>query len=159
MEGTEAPGLVVVPALFEHAVKVYESMHREAREEAIGDRFHLVYEGHLTNLFKRLRLSVPYYTDIKNRLIAMGCIEQLRRGGGNGTSKWILWKLPTLPEWQQAVALAPKRGNKQTVHDQQIKDLNERLACQELLMKVVISNLDPSTRARIVGSSGWSPNE
>lgn len=90
-------------------------------DDALGLR---VYEGHLTNLFKKLLLSVPYYTEIKNRLISIGCIEQVRRGGGTAMSRWVLWKPPTLEEWKYASSRRPGRGNAVTVMQQQIKDLS-----------------------------------
>lgn len=117
------PGdLEVVPALFEHACNVYKTMEDSSEmDDALGLR---VYEGHLTNLFKKLLLSVPYYTEIKNRLISIGCIEQVRRGGGTAMSRWVLWKPPTLEEWKYASSRRPGRGNAVTVMQQQIKDLS-----------------------------------
>ena len=114
----------VVPALFEHAKNVYRDMHAEAKPDEDGL---LVYEGHLTVLFRKLRLSVPYYTSIKNQLVAMGCIEQTRRGGGNGTSRWVLWKEPLLEEWKATDAARPRRGNKTTQLEQRVKDIADRL--------------------------------
>jgi hypothetical protein len=116
------PGdLEVVPALFEHACSVYKAMEESSEmDDTLGLR---VYEGHLTNLFKKLLLSVPYYTEIKNRLISIGCIEQVRRGGGTAMSRWVLWKEPTLEEWKYASSKRPGRGNTITVLQQQIKDL------------------------------------
>ena len=134
----------VIPALYEHALRVYNAMRNEAVIESIEGsdptRKFLVYDGHLTNLFKRLRLSVPYYTKIKNMLVSMGCIEQVRRGGGNGTSKWFLWYPPGLEAWKVAEAARPRRGNKQTVHDQQIKDLAARVAKLEMIVEQLLGD-------------------
>jgi hypothetical protein len=116
------PGdLELVPALFEHACNVYKEM--VAQSEIDEELELVVYDGHLTNLFKKLRLSVPYYTEIRNRLISIGCIEQLRRGGGSATSRWVLWKEPDLDQWKYASSKKPGRGNAITVLQQQVKDL------------------------------------
>jgi hypothetical protein len=127
------PGdLEVVPALFEHACNVYKTMEESSEmDDTLGLR---VYEGHLTNLFRKLLLSVPYYTEIKNRLISIGCIEQVRRGGGTAMSRWVLWKEPTLDEWKYASSKRPGRGNAVTVIQQQIKDLSAM--CRKLTMDV-----------------------
>jgi hypothetical protein len=122
---TEPGELEVLPAVFEHAQKVYKQMAEEATLDAELDK--LVYEGHLTQLFRKLLLSVPYYTLIKNKLSAMGCIEQTRRGGGNGTSRWVLWKEPTLEEWKATDAKRARQGNKTMIQEQRIRDLTDRM--------------------------------
>ena len=133
--------LTVVPAMFEHAVRVYNQMHDEGQPDLdLSGLF--VYEGHLTNLFKKLLLSVPYYTEIKNHLVAMGCIEQVRRGGGNGTSRWVLWKEPTLEEWKGTKPTRAKRGNAQTMTAQQVKDLTERMRVLEAKIDYMQEVLD-----------------
>jgi len=134
----ERVDLTVVPALFEHAVRVYREMQKDARADSdFGDN--IVYEGHLTNLFKRLRLSVPYYTSIKNQLVGMGCIEQVRRGGGNATSKWVLWKEPDLAEWKDFAPARARRGNATQMMQAQIKDLAERLSkVEEIVVNMTI---------------------
>jgi len=135
----------IVPALYEHACRVYKAMEEQATwstlEGVDSDRQFLLYEGHLTNLFRKLLLSVPYYTKIRNMLIALGCIEQVRRGGGNGTSKWVLWHAPALDAWKEVEARKPARGNTKTVQEQQIKDLNTRVAVLEQRMEVLIKAL------------------
>lgn len=118
---TQAGELEVQPAMFEHAVRVYDAMALEAKLDDDFDQ--LVYEGHLTQLFKKLLLSTPYYTSIKNKLAAMGCIEQIRRGGGSGTSRWVLWRAPDLETWKAADARKPRVGNKFLAQEQRIKDL------------------------------------
>lgn len=137
----KAPGdLAVVPALFEHSQNVYKEMVKSARHMPEYDDL-LVYEGHLTQLFKRLRLAVPYYTEIKNHLTHMGCIEQVRRGGGSAESRWVLWKEPDLEEWKDSTT-RPRRGNKTTMHEQQIRILNERLASAERHIEVIETTLE-----------------
>jgi len=91
----------------------------------------MIYEGHLTQLFRKLRLSTPYYTQIKNQLTGMGCIEQIRRGGGSAESRWVLWKEPTLEEWKAATATRARRGNKTSMLERQIRDLTDRMSVLE----------------------------
>lgn len=129
----------VVPAMFEHAQRVYDTMHQASRKESVGERSILVYEGHLTGLFKKLLLPQPYYTKIKNMLVAMGCIEQLRRGGGNGTSKWVVWHAPELEAWKTTEAKRPSRGNAQTMHGQMIKDLASRVDKLEQVVEALLT--------------------
>jgi len=129
--------LQVIPALYEHACRVYDEMykHSSVEEHQQGSMFTAslrVYDGHLTQLFKKLMLSVPYYTTIKNQLIGMGCIEQLRRGGGNATSKWVLWSRPELEAWKEFAPKKARRGNATQQMQGQIKALHERVASLEV---------------------------
>ena len=113
--------LTVVPALFEHAQRVYEAMEAESIELPEYPDMK-VYEGHLTNLFKRLLLSVPYYSKITGSLIGMGCIEQIRRGGGTAESRWLLWQPPELDAWKESATTRPKGGSKIMVLEQRLRD-------------------------------------
>lgn len=89
---------IPLPAIFGHACTVYKEMESEAELVERADQGMaqvLVWEGHLTKLVTRLHLSVPYYTSVTRELKRMGCIKQLRRGGGNATSQWLLVTEPT----------------------------------------------------------------
>jgi hypothetical protein len=135
---TPSLDLEIIPAMYEHAVRVYGAMAEKAKPDDDGL---LVYDGHLTGLFRMLRLSIPYYTTIKNRLIAMGCIEQLRRGGGSGTSRWVLWKTPELEEWRSVAPARAQRGSKTAQQDQAIRSLAERVTTLEAQMALMIERL------------------
>jgi hypothetical protein len=112
-----------IPALYEHACSVYEAMVALATRDELEGREVLVYEGHLTHVFKKLRLAVPYYTTIKNRLSAMGSIEQIKRGGGTATSRWVIWKEPTLDEWIRVTGGKPRsRGDRYLAMEQRQRD-------------------------------------
>ena len=89
-----------LPAVFEHARTVYNLMEEEAKlvthnVTEDGHEVMLIWEGHLTKLFQRLHLSVPYYTSVTRELKRMGCIAQKRRGGGNAPSQWMILREPT----------------------------------------------------------------
>lgn len=73
--------------LLHHCNKVYSAMDEAADESGI-------YTGFLTTFVQSLGYSVPYYSPIKNKLVAMGCIEQIKRGGGKLPSVWKLHRPP-----------------------------------------------------------------
>jgi hypothetical protein len=120
-----------VKMLFHHCVDVYKAMFVESAmvvpplsEEIPGM---LVYEGHLTKLFQKLELSVPYYTSVRKQLIKMGCIKQLRRGGGNAMSQWELITEPT-EELFIASGYKPNRAVGRTAQlEQQVRGLVQRV--------------------------------
>ena len=118
-------------ALYEHCINVYERMLEEAAppEEPDGPR---LYEGHLTQIFQELQLSTPYYTSVLRTLKSMGCIEQVKRGGGNARSKWVLICAPTEEGFQAVDGRAtPKQGSHAALQ-QQVAALTKRVAIIEL---------------------------
>jgi hypothetical protein len=133
-----------VPALYEHARNVYAEMVKQAKYVRRSDGVELlVYEGHLTQLFKKLRLSTPYYTTLKNRLIDMNCIEQIKRGGGSATSQWVLWNQPTLAAWGIVVARSPRvRGDRTTVLEQRQRDQLELIKVLSAAVKELSEKVD-----------------
>ena len=139
----EAVDPTIIPALFEHAVKVFELMWKRSKPEQLSasssdGKTVRVYEGHYTKLFDELLLSVPYYTSIKNQLVGMGCIEQLRRGGGNATSRWILWKPPELEAWKAYTPRKARRGNATQMIQGNVKDLHDRVTRLEELVEFLM---------------------
>ena len=80
-----------MPAMWNYVEKVYFAMQESATPES-GT---LVWEGHTTKLFSELAVPTPYYTAVLRLLKDMGCIHQMRRGGGGSTSQWALWEDPT----------------------------------------------------------------
>lgn len=124
-----------IKALYEHCVNVYERMAAEA-EPAIDVDGHSIYEGHLTSIFQELMLSTPYYTSVLRMLKAMGCIEQIRRGGGNAHSKWRLTGSPTEEVFNLVDGrAAPKQGS-QAALAQQVLALSKRVGLIELVLKM-----------------------
>lgn len=128
-------------ALFEHCVNVYEAMKSEAREEDFDTGWRdertgltsgamqtkLVYEGHLTKLFAGLGLSTPYYTAVRKQLIGMGCIEQIRRGGGNSSSRWILNYAPSEEHYKVIEQRQRPPSGKVAMLEQQVRNLIKRV--------------------------------
>jgi hypothetical protein len=104
----------IVPAMFEHCARVYTAMEKDSKVEIDDNDTQMrVYEGHLTRVFAKLELSTPYYTTIMKHLKRMGCVEQIRRGGGSQTSKWRLIKEP---DAQAFDAYAPPAGRAAEPH-------------------------------------------
>ena len=90
-----------LPALYNHCVRAFELMEQGSRESGIDEEAKLIWEGHLTKLIAgQMHLSTPYYTGITRALIGMGCIRQLRRGGGSSESQWEIVKAPTPELWR-----------------------------------------------------------
>ena len=88
-------------AMFQHCARVYGTMFSQAsRVQADGTTTMVVYEGFLTKLVKdECNLPTPYYTAIRRKLLDMGCIRQLRRGGSSSPSQWELLREPTADLW------------------------------------------------------------
>jgi hypothetical protein len=81
------------PALYGHCVTAYNAMRAHAQPHEAE----LLYQGALTHLFKEIGFTSPYYSFITRRLTAMGCVRQIRRGGGPYVeSQWLLITEPTI---------------------------------------------------------------
>ena len=95
------------PALWEHATRTFDAMKTIATKEpvSVSDTEQVeafVYEGFLSRLmFEELGIPVPAYGKVLGVLKDMGCISQLRRGGGSSPSRWVLWKDPDLELFYQ----------------------------------------------------------
>jgi hypothetical protein len=90
----------VKPAPFSHCEMVYLAMRNAAKDIYEGDVPMVVWEGFLTKLTRDLGLSVPYYSTVRGYLLEMGCMRQLRRGGGTTPSQWELIRPPTMELWK-----------------------------------------------------------
>jgi len=138
------------PALYDHCVRVYDTMLAQAAPEVvedISDTAVPVYEGYLTKLMSGLGLSTPYYTSIRRTLMDMGCIEQIRRGGGPSPSRWALLQTPE--EQVFADYEARKRGPKGRVAqvEQYARSLHKRMTeMEEAYDRLVISHESLASR-------------
>lgn len=126
-----------LPALYGYLAKVYKQMEDEAEVETLPDDENetgLVYTGHLTVLFQGMNIPNPYYTSVTRALKAMGCVIQLRRGGGSATSKWLLVAPPTEVSFMDA-DLGKRRTvagkGKVAILEQRIRDLTRRVTVLE----------------------------
>jgi hypothetical protein len=152
-EGEAAP-----PTLFEHCVRTYRAMLEDATRievqpdeedgpEIRGKEYVIVYEGFFTALItQKLSYSSPYYSSIKNALIRMGCIRQLRRGGSSTPSQWeLIWE-PTYEAFAKQED-KDKKPNPSKAKDiegqlrQQVNTLSQRVAALEKWQSDVNSTL------------------
>lgn len=121
------------PALFQHCESVYAAMLEESTIQDIDGHDATVYQGFLTRLITKLSLPNPYYTYITNALTEMGCILQLRRGGGSTPSLWLLRCAPTIELYTEHAGDTnySKRHDKYAALQQQMNDLNRRVTALE----------------------------
>jgi hypothetical protein len=155
-EPTSAP-----PALYDHCVNTYRAMLAEARtitptgstdeltEADLPDNSIIVYEGFLTQLVtSKLNLSVPYYTSIRRKLLDMGCVRQLKRGGGTSPSQWELIYEPSLQAFTEATPRKTPTQDKEAAVQEQLDNMNSRLSQVEANVQGVMESL-----AELFGSS------
>lgn len=110
------------PALLDHCRKTYAAMLSDEATRKEGDI--VIYEGFLTHLITgKLSLSVPYYTAVRKQLIRMGCIRQLRRGGGTSPSQYELVYEPT----EEAFFRVSARKEPKKQHQDRLEGMEERL--------------------------------
>lgn len=140
------------PALFDHCVNTYKAMLDSAKSVTTGDDGEdvelsddrlpnsiIVYEGFLTHLVTvELRLSVPYYTSIRKKLMEMGCIRQLKRGGGNSPSQWELIFEPTLEAFTKATPKKTPTQDKDAMLRDQVAQLAQRVSSLEDTQKAML---------------------
>jgi hypothetical protein len=116
-----------LPTKLMHCLNVYNTMREGAEEFHEGSVPILVWSGYFTGLMRDLNLAVPYYTMVKNLLVDMGCIKQLRRGGGNSKSQWELIKPPTLDLWE-ALPDQDTGAGRSAASESSVKSLQQQLA-------------------------------
>lgn len=112
------------PVMFDHCLAVYEKMASQAERNELDE---LLYTGFLTRLFHSLNLPSPYYTAIKDNLVAMGCVRHVRRGGGNAKSVWELLTPPTPELYHNIVTLNKPKTSRLHQLEQQVRDLHKRV--------------------------------
>lgn len=136
-------------ALYDHCVEIFEEMEREAvPEETTENNYsggpamdqpqtiasatgYMIWTGHTTHLFSRLGKATPYYTSVMEALKKMGCVEQIKRGGGNSMSKWRLVRRPEEEYFHAAEKLRRPVQGSQKALEQQMRDLNKRVTALE----------------------------
>jgi len=120
----------VMPALYLHCETVYRAMQNLAKvERADGDSAisMMVYTGFTTHLFEQLSLSVPYFTSVMSALKRMGCVRQLRRGGGNSPSQWELIREPSREAFLDYMPRRQRR-TRTDILEQQVQELQAKLS-------------------------------
>jgi hypothetical protein len=128
--------MALTPMMWDHIKDIFTAMNERAQDEDLhqGDELvdpetQRVYTGHLTSLFAELQKPAPYYTDIMTALKAMGCVEQLRRGGGSAESKWVICYPPTEEGYLAYLnnRSGSKKPGKVEILEQQVRTLSTRV--------------------------------
>jgi hypothetical protein len=97
---------------FEHTGRIYAELQRRSIPTADGDR---LFCGSLQGLMVALGYtSSQQYHQVKGRLVAMGCIEQLRRGTARRPTVWLLKAAPSVEAWDAYVRRPFSRRAEQT---------------------------------------------
>jgi hypothetical protein len=149
----------VKPSPLLHCERVYMRMRNEATETLETDVPMVVWEGFFTRLMQELGLSVPYYSTVRTALMEMGCIRQLRRGGGTSPSQWELLRPPTMALWSKMQESVPANGThamapsvtaetKRDINalDQRVKDFGTRLDAVEKNMQYLVDLFNDSIK-------------
>ncbi len=138
------------PAMWKHCNTVYDAMLEESELRVVFGEQHTIWEGYFTKLFRRLHLTVPMYSTVTKELMGMGCIRQLRRGGGPAKSVWLMLKAPNLTDFNsvKAQSAITEKGNTKKrafeIMQGQINDLNRRL---QLVESAVLTTNDEELSA------------
>lgn len=126
-------------ALYGHCLTTYQTMLSEASGIVEDDSTIIVWEGMLTRLItSQLNLSVPYYTAVTKALKRMGCIRQLKRGGGTAPSQWELLKEPTEELFINAVPKRIPKMDRYELLQMQVDTLNNRVLKLEKVLENII---------------------
>jgi hypothetical protein len=80
-----------VRAIFRHTIRFYDTLDAKAVEED-GVR---VFRGHPTTIVTEdMKLPIPYYSKMRQALITIGCVQQIKRGSAKSKSEWVLVRRP-----------------------------------------------------------------
>lgn len=138
------------PAMYEHCRRTYQEMLAQSRsiidtapDEGSDESTHIVvYEGFLTHLVtQKLNLSVPYYTSIRRNLVRMGCIRQLKRGGGSSPSQWEMIYEPTEDAFMRTQPPKSTKPSKDEQVQEQIRNLSARVSELEEWKEAIMESL------------------
>lgn len=133
-----------LPALYHHCVTVYSRMYSKGERDTTTGV--VTYEGFIHKLITRdLGMAGPLYSYVMNALKHMGCIKQIRRGGGSSPSWWRLITAPTpllfrqMPDKDKTSTARNKASasNKEVTHSQMISMNNRLLQTEEALAILV----------------------
>lgn len=126
-------------ALYGHCLITYQTMLSEASGVVDDDNTIIVWEGMLTRLITaQLNLSVPYYTAVTKALKRMGCIRQLKRGGGTAPSQWELLKEPTEELFINAMPKRVPKMDRYELIQMQLDSQNNRILKLEKILENII---------------------
>lgn len=130
-------------ALYGHCLITYKTMLSEATAIVVSEddeeQTIIVWEGMLTRLItSQLNLSVPYYTAVTKALKRMGCIRQLKRGGGTAPSQWELLCEPTEELFINALPKRIPKMDRYELIQMQLDSQNNRILKLEKILENII---------------------
>ncbi len=117
-------------ALYNHCERIFKRMQDESVNETIDDHSVQVWVGYTTKMFEEEKLATPQYTFVMQKLLSMGCVVQLHRGGGGGPSKWLLVTYPTRTLFDNSLDRPRGRPSTRDIEDQRYRDLRSTLQSQ-----------------------------
>ena len=116
-----------------HAELILEGMAFAAEDN--------IWEGHLTKLFKALKVPLAYYPQVLVLLETSGCAAQLQRGSAHKLSKWQILSRDPL-QLATGKTISDKNKSRLAIVEGEVRDLRlmvKRLETQvNLLNKVVL---------------------
>lgn len=81
-----------------NCIKIYDEMLKTAKvsiQDRDGAKVEgMLWQGSTTAMFDQAKVSRNTYGRVMNRLRSNGCIEQVRRGGRDQASIFMLWRHP-----------------------------------------------------------------
>lgn len=136
-------------SLFLHCQKIYTKMFEQSYKDSVthsnGDvESIIVWEGYLVKFVTQdCDLAVPYFTYCTRKLKEMGCIKQLRRGGGKSKSLWQLIIEPSEELFNDVTPPTKEntRNGKIVALTHSVNQLNSRVLVLEEALETFISNL------------------
>jgi hypothetical protein len=142
---------------FEHCRRIYAALERRSVPvtggEGAGGR---LFRGSLQGLMVELGYtSSQQYDQVKRRLYAMGCVEQLRRGTARQPSLWLLKAAPSAEAWDAHVGRPFRRRVEQDhreAHAANLVAALERLPSTHPEIAVVLRDAGVRT---VAGAVTW----
>lgn len=115
---------------------VYDYVWEHSVDEVRGR----VWTGAMTSVLSDKGISNGAYTPITGGLQMMGCVEQLRRGGGSTSSQWKLLKKPTIALFESAASskYRTKERHRFEILEGQLEAAVKRIATLEHQIAILI---------------------
>jgi hypothetical protein len=117
-------------ALYQHAVRTYGAANAQAvraadapadLRELLAGRAGRVFVGSLSTVMEGLGLSNYYHHTVRDALVRMGCLLQVRRGTHHRPSVWLLLTPPTEQRYRAlGKPLESRTAEHMTRHDEVI---------------------------------------
>lgn len=143
---------MIPPTMLPNLERFYTALEAQASRNKDGSK---VYEGHPTRLVQELGWPVQYYSKLRRYLLAMGCIQVIKRGAHHANTQWELVMPPTTELLAAADpdTLVPSRDTSEMarITNRRIKDIvdmlgghEDRLNNIENKLTVLLAQLKPT---------------